>query len=727
MILLVDANAGWRTAAAAALHERGYEIVACASMAGLAGCRIRVPDLLIAAAAPGGATGTTDPGAGPGSDHGRFAHVPWLALTDIYEELEIGRVLANGAADFFVRSTHWPLLTARIDRLCRMASVQRELAASHDRLAMAHALAGLGTFDFDLKSSTMFGSTGSFAILGFDAPRVAVSAEEFLHLVPAEHHEPLVRAVGRTIRDAAPLALELPVSRAGSGRSTTMRIVAEPVCDAEGRVAILRGVMRDVTESRRAEQDIERMISADPLTGLPNRNRFLALCSEAIVDAQRGGHGVAIMALGLDRFAQINESLGQVAGDEVLCIVGERLVNDLDPLPRRTGEPDGAGPTDGAVLARLPGDRFAVLLSRVRDAAEVSEVVQALVRGFGRPLRVAGAECFVSCCAGVALYPRDGETAGVLLSRADAALADAKRRGSQSVAWYARPPDVHGRARLELLSGLHKALERGELSLRYQPWVDVATGTLGGVEALARWQHEGVSVPPVQFVALAEQSGLIVPIGEWAIREAARQMRVWRDAGIEVPKVAINISTIHFEQRSLAGTVREAIAEHHLQPGALEIELTESCMVRDFDRTLHVLYELRDLGVGLSLDDFGIGYSSLSYLTRLPIGKLKVDRSFVRMLGMSIEGEAVVRAIIALGRSLRLQLVAEGVETAAQARALLDSGCNAMQGFLFARPVLPAQLPEVIGRIPERCLFAAGAAARAHPDCAVAAYHGGLQ
>lgn len=611
MIVLVDADAGWRTAAAGVLREWGHEVVARASMVGLADDPLPVPDLLVVAAASIGADDSAH-GETPWRQRGRFAAVPLLALVDVHDEREIGRVLASGADDFLVRSTHWPLLAHRVGRLCGMAGVQRELAASHDR-------------------------------------------------------------------------------------------------------------------RRRAEQDIERLIGADPLTGLPNRNRFLAQCSEAIAGAQRGGYGLAVLALDLDRFAQINESLGQVAGDEVLCIVGERLVHDLGPLGCRSGDADGEGPAGEAVLARLPGDRFAVLLPRVREPAEVSQVVQALVHGFTRPLRVVGAECFVSCCAGVALYPRDGETAGVLLSRADAALADAKRRGGQSVAWYARPPDVHGRARLKLLSGLHKALERGELSLRYQPWVDVARGTLGGVEALARWQHEGVPVPPVQFVALAEQSGLIVPIGEWAIREASRQMRAWRDDGIHVPKVAINISTIHFEQRSLVGTVREAIAEHRLEPDALEIELTESCIVRDFDRTLQALYELRDLGVALSLDDFGVGYSSLSYLTRLPIGKLKVDRSFVRMLGMSIEGEAVVRAIIALGRSLRLLLVAEGVETVAQARALLDSGCDAMQGFLFARPVLPAQLPEVMRRLPERCLLAAGRPVPAPPDRAAAPFHGGLQ
>ena len=720
MIVLVDANAEWRAAAATVLRESGYEVHACASLAGLTHDAPPVPDLLIVDVASIGAGGEVL-GTLPRELRARFAGVALLLLSDVYDEQAIGGALAGGAADFLVRTTHWSLLIERVGRLCRMTRVQFELATSRDRLAKAHALAGVGTFDFDPRSSMLHGSAGSFAILGFDAMRAAVSAQEFMRLVPAEHHESLICAVDRAIREAAPVALELPLTGAG-GRPMTIRVAAEPLRDADGRVTMLRGVIRDITDRQRAERDIERMLNADPLTGLPNRNAFLVSCATAIAGAQHGVYGVAVVVLDLDRFAQINESLGQVAGDEALCIVGERLEGDLAALCDGsggigvTGAAAGADPRGGAVLARLPGDRFAVLLPQVRDPAEVSAVVQALLRGFGRPLTLAGAECFVSCCAGVALYPRDGEAAGVLLARADAALVDAKRRGSQSVAWYVRPSDVHGRARLKLLNGLHKALERGELSLRYQPWVDVARGALGGVEALARWQHEGVSVPPVQFVALAEQSGLIVPIGEWAIREAARQMRAWRDAGVHVPKVAINISTIHFEQRSPARTAREAIGENHLEPGVLEIELTESCMVRDFDRTLQALHELRDLGVGLSLDDFGIGYSSLSYLTRLPIGKLKVDRSFVRMLGMSVEGEAVVRAIIALGRSLRLQLVAEGVETIAQARALLDSGCHAMQGYLFARPVRAAELPEAISRIPQRCGLVSGRAAPASPD-----------
>ena len=719
LILLVDADAGWRTDAVRELRERGHEVNACAAIADLADDPgARVPDLLIVDAASLGPVRAALPW--------RQAHsaaCPVMVLADVYDEQAVAVALDAGAADFFVRSTQWALLAERIAGLRRIALVKHELADSRDRLAQVHSLAGAGTFDFDLASSTLRGSTGSFAILGLDVRCATVGAEDFLRLVPVEYHERLAHAVRRSVRQTVPLALDVPVSSAG-GESMTMRIVAEPLCGVDGRVEKLRGVMCDVTESRRAEADIERLTNVDPLTGLPNRNRFLEQCSEAIASARSCGHGVAVATFDLDRFAQINESLGQTAGDEVLRIVAGRLESDLDRLRGLPGDAERAAATNPASLARLPGDRFAVLFPGVREQSEVAELVQEMVRGFARPLTVEGAECFVSCCVGVALYPRDGDAAGALLSGADAALSEAKRRGSRSVAWHARPPERHGRARLRLLSGLHKAVERGELSLRYQAWVDVANGTLGGVEALARWQHDGVSVPPVQFIALAEQSGLIVPIGEWAIREASRQMQAWREGSIRVPRVSVNISTIHFEQRSLVETVRDAIAECRLEPGMLEIELTESCMVRDLQRTLETFDALRDLGVALSLDDFGIGYSSLSYLTRLPIAKLKIDRSFVRMLGMSAEGESVVGAIIALGRSLRLQLVAEGVETVAQARALLDSGCHAMQGFLFAPPVLAAQLPEVARSLSERCRSLVGTSIYPHPERASFACHG---
>jgi len=697
MIALVDEDAAWRSAAAAALHACGFRVEVHRSIEALmtedaAG----VPDVLVVdASAPG-----VDPlglHAGLRTDT-RFARCPVLLLTGREVDEAVDRLCEVGAVDVFAKSTRWVALSARLKHLHRLVSVQRELLASQERLAIVYDSSRAGSFDFDLDAREFRGSAGSFAIMGFEYPRVSISEHEFMRLIPDEAHRlELRRRTQAAIRFEESFSMDLPM-RTIAGQRLVARVEVDPYRDAGGRVSMLRGVIRDITDRVRAEADIERLTSADVLTGLPNRNRFIALCAEAVVAARAHGGRLAIVALDLDSFRRINESLGQVAGDEVMCLIGERLSGALAAFSARGAE-SGARPAREPLLARLPGDEFAILLPRVRDQAEINALVDSLLVDFRRPFAVAGTECFVSCCAGIAVYPDDGDGAGLLLSRADAALAAAKALGSQTVKWYGSMRKAGTGTRLTMLSGLHKALERGEFELHYQPCVDALRATPVGVEALVRWRRDGVIVPPIEFIDLAEESGLIVPIGEWAIREACTAMRAWHDAGTGIPQVSVNVSTLHFERPSLAQTVRDAIRAHGLSPGMLELELTESCTVRDFDSTLGALQALRELGVGLSLDDFGTGYSSLSYLTRLPIRKLKIDRSFVRMLGVSAEDEAVVRAIVALGRSLRRHLVAEGVETPAQARTLLAMGCRDMQGFLFA-PAVPAhELVATIDRI----------------------------
>ncbi|MFP5405020.1 MAG: putative bifunctional diguanylate cyclase/phosphodiesterase [Gammaproteobacteria bacterium] len=717
LILHLGTDRAWHALAANEMRRRGHELVVYASAAELlADEACSVPDLVVIDAATSEVEGLEacvrlrrDP---------RFAEVPVLMLTNAQDEEAITHAYAAGATDVFIKAAHWTLLAERVKHLCRTARIQHELHRSHHRLARIHRSGRVGTFDFDLASREFHGSAGSFAIFGFDHPRTSITEAEFMGRVLDSHREEMMRASIEGMKRGVPFVLEFPV-RPLDGLPMTVRVEADPHLDENGRVTTISGVIRDVSEALRAEQEIERLTSVDGLTGLPNRNRFLTVCSDAIARARLNGHESAVVSIDLDRFGQINESFGQVAGDEVLRLVGERLAGELADLRNGRSGASDCKPIPGLVLARLPGDSFAVLLPVVREASDVRALLERLLASFRRPFAVAGTDCFVSCCAGVALYPRDGDSAGLLLSRAGSALIEAKAQGSQSVRWYVPLVNVDGRARLKLISGLHKAVERGELEMHYQPCVDVTRGVLIGVEALARWRHEGAMVPPTEFIALAEENGLIVRIGEWALREASRQIRQWRDDALPVPKVSVNISTLHFEKLSLAESVRDAIREHRLEPGMLEIELTESFMVRDFDGALGAIHTLRHLGVDLALDDFGTGYSSLSYLTRLPIGKLKIDRSFVRLIGVSEEDEAVVRAIVALGRSLRLQVVAEGVETLAQARALLDMDCRCMQGFLFSRPVPASEVGPVIERVREHSF--AGSARRSSPARAAAA------
>ena len=286
--------------------------------------------------------------------------------------------------------------------------------------------------------------------------------------------------------------------------------------------------------------------------------------------------------------------------------------------------------------------------------------------------------------------------ASLCFLRADRATREVKSRGRNDIGWYLHSLEQVGRGRIEMVTGLHKAIEREEFELHFQPWVDVSAARVTGLEALVRWRREGKLVPPGDFIPLAEDTGLIIPIGEWVLRKAASALAQWRHDGLTLDCVAINIPTVHFERDSLLSAVRAALARHHLGPRSLELELTETCMVRDFERTLPRLEALIEAGATLSIDDFGTGYSSLAYLTRLPISKLKVYRAFVDQLGVSRQGEAVCRAIVALGQSLGVQVLAEGVETPEQVKALLSLGCRTMQGFLFSRPVPFEQIPQAI-------------------------------
>jgi len=462
-------------------------------------------------------------------------------------------------------------------------------------------------------------------------------------------------------------------------RSTHWTLLAERMRHLVRR----SGTARQAQAERAARERLERLASHDPLTGLPNRTRFVAALDAAIGAAALRDERVAVAVLDLDRFTQVNETLGQTAGDELLGRIAERVRESLSIGPGEAGE-------DAPMLARLPGDEFALMLPRVTSISEVDECIRRAMTALRRPFRVADTDCFVSASAGIALFPRDSDSAGTLLARADRAVREVKARGRNDAAWYLPSLNRDPRARMDIVAGLHKALDRSEFELHYQPCVDVGQGRVTGMEALLRWRRDGRLVPPGEFIPVAEDTGLIVPIGEWVLQTAAERLAAWRRAGLAVERIAVNVPTIHFERESLLSTLRAAMHVHRLAPRSLELELTETCMVRDFERTLPRIEALIGAGATLAIDDFGTGYSSLAYLTRLPIDKLKVDRAFVNQLGASRQGGAVCRAIVALGQSLGVQVLAEGVETVEQAGALLALGCRSMQGFLFSRPV-PAE------------------------------------
>jgi diguanylate cyclase (GGDEF)-like protein/PAS domain S-box-containing protein len=458
----------------------------------------------------------------------------------------------------------------------------------------------------------------------------------------------------------------------------------EPLSDAGGEIVGAVGCALDVTRRRRAEEQLRHQAYHDDLTGLPNRLLFADRFSHAFEHARRNGRMLAMLLLDLDRFKTINDTLGHAAGDRLLQIMADRLVH-------------GVRASD--TVARFGGDEFMVLLSgveSVEDAARSAGKILALV---SPPVPLSGQDLHVTTSIGVSIHPFDGLDLETLVKNADTALYRAKDQGRNCYRLYTASMNATALQQLALENDLRRAVERGELLLHYQPQVEIATGRVVAVEALVRWKRpNGELLLPDAFLPLAEDTGLILPIGEWILEEACRQARIWRTRGHLALRVAVNISAQQFEAPELTGVVSRILQRVGLEPGALELELTESAIMHNPDLAVTNLASLRSIGVRSFVDDFGVGYSSLSSLKRLPVDALKIDRSFVRDIMTDPDDAAIVRAIVSLGRTLKLDVVAEGVEDADQLAFLRTEGCDRMQGHLVSPPLSPDGLERFLER-----------------------------
>ena len=429
------------------------------------------------------------------------------------------------------------------------------------------------------------------------------------------------------------------------------------------------------------ERVLRRRDGADYLTGLPTRRAAASVAAQAMVEAQRTDREFALIVLNVDRLKPINDSLGHQAGDELLLALSERLRAVLG---------------NNNVLARLAGDEFTVIARGLRGARDAEALAERIAEAVRQPFVIASFDIHTSLTMGISMYPLDGDSFELLLRRAEMALRCAKLASRGSYRFYAQDMSNAADERLALENDLRRGLELGQLELHYQPKVDIATNRIRSAEALLRWRHptRGL-VPPNVFIPIAEDTGLIVPIGEWVLRQACRQVRSWIDSGMSPVRVAVNLSAKQFRHVDLVAVVRSAIEEAQLQPGYVELELTESAIMDDAEKSASTLEILSTMGVHISIDDFGTGYSSLSYLRRYPLDKLKIDRSFVRDVMSNANDASIVKAIISLAHNLRLRVVAEGVETAEQLGFLRELGCDQYQGY-FCSPAVPAAAFEAL-------------------------------
>jgi predicted signal transduction protein with EAL and GGDEF domain len=672
-VLLVDDDEVNLMLTAIALRERGFDVVEAVDGSTALECLDSVaPDMIVL-----------------------DALMPVLMLTGLDDDASIERAYRAGATDFFVKSTQWSLLAGRLRYMLRASRTRVELERSKFKLARAQDLARMGSFDWRRGEGLgqLWLSPEALRVLGRNVGD-AMSLRALLRMAGPTQRRGLMRMLAEVVGHNAVLATDVAVTLF-DGRQRIIHVEAEAEFE-HGHGVGYTGVFQDVTDRRVAEDRIRHLANFDALTGLPNRRQLIWRTERALEHARRLNHNAALLLIDLDRFKNVNDTLGHAAGDELLMEVARRLRSCVRHSEQvMEGALEAAGARSHRTLeavGRLGGDEFVALLPEVGDEADAQRVAQRILDALRDPIFVAGQECFCTASVGIAMFPRDGLNLVDLMRNSDVAMYAAKSAGRNAATAYSPHLGGRGRDRIELESHLHKAIERNELVLYYQPKVDVRAAKMVGAEALMRWNRNGVLVPPGDFIPLAEETGLIVPLSEWAVKEAARQARIWQQNFGFSDSIAVNLPSRLFERSDLVENIHQSVSAYGVPHKAIQLEITENNLMKDLHNVSLSLHRLNEIGVEISIDDFGTGYSSLAYLTTLPISELKIDRSFVRDLGITPQSSAVVSAIIALARSLGLRVIAEGVENLRQMEVLHRLGCGVMQGFLFSKPLPPEEL-----------------------------------
>ncbi len=534
------------------------------------------------------------------------------------------------------------------------------------------------------RNSVYLGCNRNFAIIaGFNNPLEIVGKTDYDLPWKKEESDFFRECDARVMETDTPEYHIIEPLLQADGKQSWVNTNKIPLHDAQGNVVGILGTFEDITERQRVEEKIRYQAMHDLLTGLPNRTLFNEQLSVSLTQACNSQSMLAVMFLDLDRFNTINDTLGHAVGDRLLQEVAKRLSSCL---------------RQNDILARWGGDEFTLLVSQTNSADEVAKIAQRILNvlkpafnleGYSQACR--STSLHISSSIGITLYPQDGEDAETLLRNADAALHRAKQQGRNNFQFYTAAMNSQACELLVLENELHHALKRREFVVYYQPQVNTTTGEITGMEALVRWQHPKFGlVAPDKFIPLAEETGLIVPIGEWVLKTACAQNKAWQDAGLSPLRVAVNLSVRQFQQPLLLNIVSQTLQETGLSPQFLELEITETIAMHNVELTKAILSELHQMGVYLSIDDFGTGYCSLGYLKQFPLHTLKIDKSFVRDLATDPQNAGIINAIMMLGRGFNLRVIAEGVETEAEKDCLRSFQCEEMQGYLSSPP-LPAE------------------------------------
>jgi len=624
--------------------------------------------------------------------------VPIIMVTGSDDVEAVTQAYEEGATDFVSKPINWPILGHRVLYVLRAsdAIARLRVADAHNRAVLAaipdtfFRLNRDGYYlDYERGQDNNVQARGDACvgrhISDVLPPTIAAQVLEQVHAVLSTQ---TVRSLDYELRHGGDSSDSSDVSDGGGVRHFEARLVATGAGD-------VLGLVRDISERKRTEEQIRRLAYCDSLTGIPNRQAFLETLERELTRSRQLGKHFAVLFMDLDAFKRINDTLGHDVGDLLLKAVSERLHDTIRPGDTVTRAQQGDFPPGN--LARLGGDEFTILIPDLEKVDSALAVAQRVKDAMRRPFQLDGHEIFVTASIGISLYPQDGEDSSSLLKFADTAMYHAKNLGKNNAQLYSSSLTMQIMSHVKLETGLRKALQNDELYLLYQPQVDVASSQVVGVEALVRWRHpEHGIMPPNDFIPLAEETGLIVPIGAWVLRTACVQARLWQDVCRRPIRLAVNLSARQFKDENLTQTVLAALQESGLEAGLLELELTEGTLMDDARATLVMLEQLRGIGVLLSIDDFGTGYSSMNYLKRFDVHTLKIDKTFISGLPQDSEDAAITRAIIALGHGLRMVVLAEGVETEEQFSLLEQYGCDLAQGFHLGKPATTEAITQML-------------------------------
>ncbi len=621
-------------------------------------------------------------------------HTQILMVTGLEDTSSIEKAFEAGANDFVSKPINWAMLGHRARYMLRAGKAFEELNRNKSRLAKTQELAKLGNWQIDLATEEFNCSSEACRLLGLN-PATQVSFLDFLSPIPTHKRDMVKTKIDQAVTGLETFSLSYPIQLSASPRKHILN-QGEIVFNEEGVPELMLGVVQDITQLKQAEEEIRLLAFYDGLTGLANRMLFLDRLDQTIILAKRYRQIFALLFLDLDRFKRINDTLGHHAGDLLLKQVAKTLRRCIRGCDTVT---TGNVKKSDSVIARLGGDEFTILLSNIRNPGNAALVARRIIREITVAHTLDGHEISVTTSIGVSLFPQDGEDSEILLKNADSAMYHAKGNGRNNYQFYTEALNRKAIERFRIERDLKKALENDQLILYYQPQIDLSTRKIIGAEALIRWIHpEKGLIPPNDFIPVAEESGQIIEINKWVLKTACWQNRHWRESGLPLISIAVNLSGYKLSDQNIVRTVTNALEHSSIDPQSLEIEITENVLMQETEATIATLEGLKGLNLRIALDDFGTGYSSLSYLAAFPVDTIKIDRSFVMESTTDHKKLIIIKAIIAMGQSLGKTIVAEGIETREQFELIRLHGCDQGQGYYFSPPVPEDRFAELLAK-----------------------------